>query len=52
MKKILNNPDLFVREMLDGLLKVGGWERKWDEGKCVEVPRDYRRERASHYKSF
>lgn len=42
----------FTAHLLDGLLKVGGWEKKWDEGNRIEVPRDYRRERASQYKSF
>ena len=42
----------FTAHLLDGLLKVGGWEKKWNEGNRIEVPRDYRRERASQYKSF
>lgn len=40
----------FTAHLLDGLLKVGGWEKKWNEGSSVEVPRDYRRERSEQSK--
>ena len=36
----------FTAHLLDGLLKVGGWERSWNRSKIIEVPGDYRRERS------
>lgn len=34
----------FTAHLLDGLLKVGGWEQPWDKSKTIEVPGEYRRE--------
>ncbi|AZN30185.1 CoA pyrophosphatase [Flaviflexus salsibiostraticola] len=36
----------FTAHLLDGLLKVGGWEQTWNQSKVIEVPGDYRRERS------
>lgn len=35
----------FTAHLLDGLLKVGGWEREWNHEKQIEVPLEYRKER-------
>lgn len=42
----------FTAYLLDGLLKVGGWERTWDRDRTIEVPVDYRRERRGQNKAL
>lgn len=37
----------FTAHLLDGLLRVGGWEEPWDQKRTIEVPSGFRRER--HY---
>lgn len=36
----------FTAHLIDGLLTVGGWERPWNRTRTVDVPADFRRDRA------
>ncbi|MGH3436767.1 MAG: NUDIX hydrolase [Sciscionella sp.] len=36
----------FTAGILDGLLRLGGWERPWDRGKVIELDEAWRRARA------
>lgn len=40
----------FTAHLLDVLLAVGGWERSWDTTRTVDVPCEYRRDRADLYR--